>query len=106
MADPLSPETTRMYPWSQRDPALDGLREHMGSEARFIRGDLVTSYPTGTDHGTPYWYDRHIEMMMLGPGVTQGTSDDPVYSVDFAPTLAGLGHIPAPDDLDGRRLFP
>jgi arylsulfatase A-like enzyme len=37
--------------------------------------------------------------------VPAGSSDAPVYTVDFAPTLAGLGRIRAPDDLDGRRLF-
>jgi arylsulfatase A-like enzyme len=72
---------------------------------RYGEGDLVTAFETGTDHGSPYWYDRHVEMMMLGPGVMPGTSDEPVYSVDFAPTLAGLGNIRFPDDLDGRRLY-
>ena len=41
----------------------------------------------------------------MGAGVTPGTSDEPVYTVDFAPTLAGLAGIPIPDDLDGRRII-
>jgi arylsulfatase A-like enzyme len=44
-------------------------------------------------------------MIFLGPGVAPGVSDMPVYTVDFAPTLAGLAFIPFPSDLDGRRLF-
>jgi predicted AlkP superfamily pyrophosphatase or phosphodiesterase len=82
-----------------------GILSRYGVEVRYGEGDLVTAFETGTDHGSPYWYDRHVEMMMLGPGVMPGTSDEPVYSVDFAPTLAGLGNIRFPDDLDGRRLY-
>jgi hypothetical protein len=82
-----------------------GLLSRFGVEVRYGEGDLVTSYPTGTNHGTPYWYDRHVTMMWLGAGVPTGTSDAPVYTVDFAPTLAGLGRIRVPEDLDGRRLF-
>jgi len=82
-----------------------GVLSHYGVEVRYGEGDLVTSFETGTDHGTPYWYDRHVEMMMLGPGVMPGVSDEPVHTIDFAPTLAGLGGIRFPEDLDGRRLY-
>jgi hypothetical protein len=82
-----------------------GLLSRYGVEVRYGEGDLVTAYDTGTDHNSPYWYDRHVEMMMLGPGVLPGVSDEPVYAVDFAPTLAGLGAIRFPEDLDGRRLY-
>ncbi len=83
-----------------------GLLSRFGVELRFGEGDLVTEFATGTNHGSPYWYDRHIEMMMLGPGVPAHTNDAPIYSVDFAPTLAGLGGVRVPDDLDGRRIMP
>jgi len=82
-----------------------GILSRFGVEVRYGENDLVTSYRTGTNHGSPYWYDRHVEMMWLGAGVTHGTSDTPVYTVDFAPTLAALARVRAPEDLDGRRLF-
>jgi arylsulfatase A-like enzyme len=82
-----------------------GILSRFGVEVRYGEGDLVTSFRNGTSHGSPYWYDRHVEMMWLGAGVPAGTSETPVYTVDFAPTLAALGHIRAPEDLDGRRLF-
>jgi arylsulfatase A-like enzyme len=44
-------------------------------------------------------------MIFMGAGVEPGASDAPVYTVDFAPTLAGLAGIPVPGDLDGRRIF-
>jgi hypothetical protein len=73
-------------------------------EVRFEDGDLV-GFPRGTNHETTYWYDRHVEMIFMGAGVEPGASDAPVYTVDFAPTLAGLAGIPVPGDLDGRRIF-
>ncbi len=82
-----------------------GVLSRFGVEVRYGEGDLVTSFETGTDHGSPYWYDRHVEMMLLGPGVVPGETTSPVYTVDFAPTLAALGGIRFPNDLDGRRLF-
>jgi predicted AlkP superfamily pyrophosphatase or phosphodiesterase len=81
-----------------------GLLSTFGVDLRFGEGDYV-GFPTGTSHETPYWYDRHVPIMFLGAGVTPGVSDEPVYAVDFAPTLAGLGGIPFPDDLDGRRIY-
>lgn len=75
-----------------------------GVEVRYGEGDLV-GQPTGTNHESTYWYDRWVPMIFLGAGVEPGSSDEPVYTVDFAPTLAGLAGIPAPDDLDGRRIY-
>lgn len=82
-----------------------GVLSRFGVEVRYGEGDLVTSFESGADHGSPYWYDRHVEMMLLGPGVVPGETTSPVYTVDFAPTLAALGGIRFPNDLDGRRLF-
>lgn len=75
-----------------------------GVDLRFGEGDYVGSQ-RGTSHETPYWYDRHVPILLLGAGVEPGVSDAPVYTVDFAPTLAGLAGIPIPDDLDGRRIY-
>ncbi len=73
-------------------------------DLRYGEDDYVGSR-TGTNHESTYWYDRWVPMIFMGPGVVPGTSDQPVYTVDFAPTLAGLAFVPVPDDLDGRRLF-
>jgi len=75
-----------------------------GVDLRYGEGDYVGSQ-TGTSHETPYWYDRHVPMIFMGAGVEAGKTDTPVYTVDFAPTLAGLAGIPIPDDLDGRRVY-
>ena len=55
----------------------------------------------GTNHGSPYWHDRHVPLVFLGSGVEPGRSDARVRSVDVAPTLAALARIPVPADLSG-----
>lgn len=75
-----------------------------GVDLRYGENDYVGA-TRGTSHETPYWYDRHVPMVFLGSGVEAGASDEPVYTVDFAPTLAALVGIPIPDDLDGRRVY-
>jgi hypothetical protein len=83
--------------------AWDDLSRY-GVDLRYGADDYV-GFPTGTNHETPYWYDRWVPMIFLGAGVDAGTSDVPVYTVDFAPTLAALAGIPVPADLDGRRVY-
>ena len=75
-----------------------------GVEIRYSEGDLV-HFRSGTTHGTPYWYDRHVPFILLGAGVEAGSSDVPAYTVDMAPTLAALAGIDAPYDLDGRAIY-
>ena len=76
-----------------------------GVEVRFREGDLVFPREAGTEHETPYWYDRHVPLIFLGAGVSEGSSDAPAYTVDMAPTLAALGGIQAPFDLDGKIIY-
>jgi predicted AlkP superfamily pyrophosphatase or phosphodiesterase len=82
-----------------------GWLSHLGVEIRFDYQDLV-SRATGTTHGSPYWYDRHVPLIFMGRGVSPGSSAGRSYTVDVAPTLAALAGIPYPDDLDGRAIYP
>jgi hypothetical protein len=75
-----------------------------GVEVRFGENDLY-GIDSGTNHESTYWYDRWVPMIFLGPGVTAGATETMAYTVDFAPTLAGLAGIPVPHDLDGRRIY-
>ena len=59
----------------------------------------------GTNHGSPYWHDRHVPLIFLGAEVQPGRSSQRVRTVDVAPTLAALAGIPAPEDLAGRDLL-
>lgn len=79
---------------------------------RLARYGLVVRYQPGTNwsgdattHGSPYLYDRQVPLILFGAGVTAGVSEEPVRTVDAAPSLAELAGIPYPDDLDGRPLI-
>jgi arylsulfatase A-like enzyme len=56
----------------------------------------------GTDHGTPYSYDRRVPFLLSGPGVRRGRFAQPVDVRDVAPTLAFLLGVPPPDACEGR----
>lgn len=55
-------------------------------------------------HGSPYLYDRRVPLIVMGPGVRPGRSRASARTVDVAPTLARLGGIPAPAEIDGKPL--
>ena len=82
-----------------------GPLSRFGVEIRYDNHDLVSG-PQGTTHGSPYWYDRWVPLMLIGAGVRPGVSDARAYTVDLAPTLAGLAGIPAPSDRDGAVIYP
>jgi predicted AlkP superfamily pyrophosphatase or phosphodiesterase len=74
-----------------------------GVEVRFAFG-LLWNERTGTTHGSPNWYDRHVPMIFMGPGISRGRVDDRVSTVDFAPTLAREIGVRHPTNLNGRPL--
>jgi len=69
-----------------------------------VRGCLLSPYPHGTSHGSPYAYDRAVPIVFSGPGITPGASDERAATVDVAPTLAERLGVPAPQGLAGRVL--
>ena len=80
-----------------------GTFSRQGVEAWF-RSTILGNERTGTTHGSPYWYDRHVPMIFMGPGVRAGRVGDRVATVDFAPTLATEARVRFPADLEGRAL--
>ncbi|HEX7981791.1 MAG TPA: alkaline phosphatase family protein [Gemmatimonadaceae bacterium] len=73
-----------------------------GVEYRLVEGWLGAV--RGTGHGTPYWYDRHVPLLFMGPGFVAGRDTTRAATVDFAPTLARVIGVPAPAKLDGHAL--
>jgi hypothetical protein len=56
---------------------------------------LITSFLTGTMHGTPHTYDTHVPFLVYGPGVQAGVRRDAVTPQASAAILArGLGIKP------------
>ena len=73
-----------------------------GVEFRFVPGVLTLS--RGSSHGQIYWYDRHVPMIFMGPGIPSGRDPSRAATVDFAPTYSAILGIPYPKDVDGRVL--
>jgi len=68
-------------------------------------GDFVIAYKPywlvggqgGTSHGTPYRYDTHVPVVLMGPGIAAGEYLAPITPLDIAPTLAALAGITLPN---------
>lgn len=59
---------------------------------------------TGTTHGTPYDYDSHVPLILLGGEVKPGRIDRPVRINDLAPTIGRLLDVPFKGDPNGTVL--
>ena len=59
---------------------------------------------SGTSHGTPYSYDTHVPLIILGRGIRPGRYDEKVRTADIAPTLAALLGVNTPSGSVGRVL--
>lgn len=51
---------------------------------------------SGTTHGSPWEYDTHVPVMLLGAGIAPGTHDRMVSPPMIAPTLARIAKVDAP----------
>ena len=76
-------------------------------------GDVIYAYQayqfegsgnTGTTHGSPYAYDRHLPVILLGRGVRKGMYTGQASPADIAPTLSILTGTELPPSYEGRVL--
>jgi len=65
------------------------------------RADKARDY--GTGHGTPYNYDQHVPVLLMGWGIEHGEYFGAITPADIAPTLASLCGITLASR-DGRVL--
>jgi predicted AlkP superfamily pyrophosphatase or phosphodiesterase len=66
--------------------------------------NILGSTETAT-HGTPYTYDTHVPLIIMGPGIKPGSYLEPSTPADIAPTLAALLRIQSPSNSAGRVLI-
>jgi type I phosphodiesterase/nucleotide pyrophosphatase len=59
---------------------------------------------TGTTHGTPYNYDAHIPLILMGSRIKAGEYSNAVALNDLAPTLATIAGVEIPSGSVGRVL--
>jgi hypothetical protein len=90
--EPISERITRAF---HRDRSGD---LHVLLEPHWV----VTG--SAATHSTPYGYDAHIPLILMGPGVAAGIYRDRVALNDLAPTLASLLGVEPPSGAQGRVL--
>ena len=56
-------------------------------------------------HGTPYTYDTHVPLIIMGRGLVPGRYAQAATPADIAPTLANLLRVQAPSNATGRLLL-
>lgn len=57
---------------------------------------LLQSESLGATHGSPWGYDTHVPLLLVGPGVVPGSSPGPFDVRSLAPTIAHLLGIDPP----------
>jgi predicted AlkP superfamily pyrophosphatase or phosphodiesterase len=63
---------------------------------------VVSDYPRGTNHGTPYSYDTQVPVVFAGKGVKPGLYLEEINPVDVAPTLSALLEMGMPASAEGK----
>ena len=64
----------------------------------------LADYVAVATHGTPYSYDTHVPLVIMGGGVAHGLYRQPASPADIAPTLAALLAVQSPSSATGRVL--
>lgn len=92
-------------------PLLSAMRKawhaEVSGEVQFVLKPnwLLTSFPAGSSHGSPYPYDTHVPVLIYGPGwYKPGRVDVPVDITSIAPTLAQLLGVARPPAAEGKIL--
>ncbi|WP_164018313.1 alkaline phosphatase family protein [Pyxidicoccus trucidator] len=63
---------------------------------------VMSDYPRGTNHGTPYAYDAQVPVVFAGRGVKPGLYPQEIDPVDVAPTLSALLEMGMPASAEGK----
>jgi len=96
--DPSNDPYLRLYRnsfFSSRSPHLSiRFKEHL----------YLGPYIGGTGHGSPYDYDRHVPIVLMGPQIRPGSYPKEAGPTDIAPTLAAILGLEYPREPDARIL--
>lgn len=95
----------RLPQWSWTPLIVNGFHPSLSGDLMVFEnpGDYFGS-GTGTGHGSPWFYDSHVPILMRGPGITPGTYTRKVATADIAPTLSYLLGIEPPTGCLGTIL--
>jgi arylsulfatase A-like enzyme len=83
---------------------LRGFNAQRSGDLEIILEPFWIRQATGTSHGSPYNYDAHIPMLLMGHRIKPGVYSAHVALNDLAPTLATLIDVETPSGSSGRVL--
>ena len=83
---------------------LRGFNAQRSGDLEIILEPYWMRQAQGTTHGTPYSYDAHIPLILMGRRVSAGEYSLHVALNDLAPTLAVLAGVEIPAGSAGRVL--
>jgi hypothetical protein len=83
---------------------LRGFNAQRSGDLEIILEPYWIRQAQGTTHGTPYNYDAHIPLVLMGRGIAPGEYSNNVALNDLAPTVATLLAIEIPAGSVGRVL--
>ena len=81
-----------------------GFHEARGGDLYPVTEPYFTYGKDGASHGSPYNYDSHVPVILMGPGVKPGRYASRAAVNDIAPTLATLLDVETPSGATGRVL--
>ncbi|NNF27959.1 MAG: hypothetical protein HKN73_12110 [Gemmatimonadetes bacterium] len=81
-----------------------GLLSRYGVQMILTPHTLLWAWPRGTDHGSPYLYDRRVPLIFYGSGIESGLLGGHASTRSIAPTLAGILGIPVPGHVSAPPL--
>jgi predicted AlkP superfamily pyrophosphatase or phosphodiesterase len=85
---------------------LHGFYERRSGDVIFVYEPFkyLLDSPVLATHGSPYSYDTHVPVMIMGGGIIPGRYKQSAMPSDIAPTLASLLRVQAPSNSVGRVL--
>jgi predicted AlkP superfamily pyrophosphatase or phosphodiesterase len=83
---------------------LRGFNAQRSGDLEIILEPFWMRQAQGTTHGSPYNYDAHIPLILMGRGIQAGEYSNAAALNDLAPTLATLLKVEIPSGSSGRVL--
>jgi hypothetical protein len=83
---------------------LRGFNAQRSGDLEIILEPFWMRQAQGTTHGTPYNYDAHIPLILMGRSIKPGEYAGHVALNDLAPTLATIVQVETPSGSSGRVL--
>lgn len=81
-----------------------GYHQERGGDIYPVTEPYFTYGKDGASHGSPYKYDSHVPLVLMGPGVRPGKYATHAAVNDIAPTLSALLEVETPSGSVGRVL--